>query len=118
MDYAIPHNLSLPLARLVTHKALASYQERYPEFHPSGKWVSEDQADFELHAKGEHVRGQVAVTRASVDFHLQIPLLLRPFQDGVVKMVAEEVQLWLRWAAEGRFDNEVPPEARARRAGP
>lgn len=115
MDYSIAHSLSQPLARLVTHKALASYQERYPELHPSGRWLSDDHAEFELRSMGERAHGQVTVQARSVDFVIQVPLLLRPFQDGVVKMVAEEVQLWLRWAAEGRFDAEVPPEARARR---
>lgn len=116
MDYSIPHSLSLPLARLVTHKALASYQERYPEFHPTGTWTSPDRADFELRHLGEHVRGTVTVTASAVAFALQVPVLLRPFQDQVVQAVAEEVQLWLKWASEGRFDAEVPPEARARRA--
>lgn len=115
MDFTIPHHLSLPLARLVTRKALTSYQERYPEMHPSGRWTSDDHADFELRRLGERVVGQVDVTGSAVNFSLKIPLPLRPFQDEVVKMVDDEVRLWLKWAAEGRFDAEVPPEARARR---
>ena len=51
MKHNIPHALSLPLARLVTAKALSSYVERYPEFHPTGEWLTPDRAAFQLQAQ-------------------------------------------------------------------
>lgn len=115
MQHRIPHALSAPLARLVTAKALDSYVKRYPEFKPEGRWTAPDRAEFRLSAKGAKVDGVISVVRDAVVFDLDFPLILKPFQGAVVKMVEEEVQTWMRWAAEGRFDNEVPPEAAARR---
>lgn len=115
MQHHIPHALSLPLARLVTRKALDSYVQRYPEFKPTGKWVSADHAEFNLSALGAKVNGTIRVTTRSVDFDLDFPLVLEPFKKKVIGMVNEEVVLWIKWAIEGRFDAEVPPEARARR---
>lgn len=113
MKHNIPHALSLPLARLVTAKALSSYVERYPEFHPTGEWLTPDRAAFQLQARGLHVNGTIDVGATAVVFELDFPLLLEPFKKGVVRQVEEEVLLWLKWAKEGRFDTEVAPEARA-----
>ena len=116
MKHQIPHRLSTPLARLVTRKALDSYVQRYPEFKPTGRWTSPDKAEFQLSALGAKVNGVIAVTTSTVDFDIDVPLVIEPFRKRVTSMVDEEVKLWLTWAAEGRFDAEVPPEARARKA--
>ena len=115
MKHSIPHALSPPLARLVTKKALDSYVKRYPEFEPSGRWTSPDRAEFKLKALARSVDGTITVAARSVDFDLDLPALLEPFRKKVTAMVEEEVLLWIRWANEGRFDAEVPPEARVKR---
>ena len=115
MVHRIPHALSLPLARLVTRKALDSYVSRYPEFKPTGRWTSPDRAEFHLSALAARVEGTIDVAAKSVDFDLDLPLVLEPFKKKVTGMVEEEVKLWITWATEGRFDAEVPPEARAKR---
>lgn len=116
MQHRIPHKLSAPLARLVTRKALDSYVQRYPEFKPTGRWTSPDRAEFQLSALGAKVNGVIVVAAGSVDLDIDVPLIIEPFRKKVTAMVDEEVSLWLKWAAEGRFDAEVPAEARARRA--
>lgn len=107
MEHRIPHGLSLPLARVVTRKALESYQQRYPEYHPTGVWQTEDNATFSLHILGADVTGEVRVDASAVTLDLDVPLLLRPWQRGVARAVEEEIALWVQWGREGRFNHLV-----------
>ena len=107
MEHRIAHDLSLPLARVVTRKALESYQERYPEYKPTGTWVTADQATFTLHILGANVGGDVVVDTTAVTLRLDVPLLLRPWQNRVATIVEEEITLWLQWGREGRFNHLV-----------
>lgn len=116
MKHSIPHALPTPLARLVMAKAVASYVARYPEFEPTGSWLTPDRVEFTLEAYGLHIVGTIDVEASAVVFDVDFPMLLEPFRKGIGKQVDEEIQQWLKWAKEGRFDAEVPPEARARRA--
>lgn len=116
MQHRIAHTLSLPLARVVTRKALDSYVQRYPEYKPTGRWASADQAQFHLQALGVKVDGTLTVSAGAVDFNVDLPLVIEPFRKRIIADVEEEIATWMKWAKEGRFDAEVPPEARARRA--
>lgn len=98
MRHAIPHDLELSQAIAATHRAAEAYTEKLARYEPHVEWRSDTHADIAFRARGFHLRGSLDVEPRAVVFHLDVPLLLRPFQSLAVPVLEREVKAWIEKA--------------------
>jgi len=103
MKQTIQHGLDMPTAKRVTERAFAEYQKRYPEYHPSLCWVTDQQADVAFNAKGVKLGGTMALAPGSIALELDVPFLFRPFQKKALDIIDREVRVWLEKARTGEI---------------
>jgi hypothetical protein len=103
MKHVIPHDLDKPTAKRVVDRAFAEYQSRFPDYHPSLRWVSDERADVAFNAKGIKLSGAMLVETASIALDLDVPFLFRPFQKKAIEVIDREVRLWIDKAHAGEI---------------
>lgn len=103
MKHSIPHQLDHALARMVTVKALESYQERLSKYSPEGTWVTEDRAEVRFQALGRTLKGQIDVMADKVLLDLEVPLMFRPFRSQAMALIEREIRDWIERAEAGEF---------------
>ncbi len=103
MKQVIQHDLDMPTAKRVVDRAFAEYQSRYPEYQPSLRWVSDQQADVAFNAKGIKLGGTMALAQGTIALELDVPFLFRPFQKKALEVIDREVRVWLEKARSGDF---------------
>src|SRR5581483_173151 len=59
VKHTVVHHADVATARRAAEAALASYQERYPGYHPAAVWTTEEHADISFQVKGVHLRGAI-----------------------------------------------------------
>ena len=95
MRHAIPHELTIERARLVTDKAWEAYSERFAEYAPKATWKTPTEADVQFTVKGVTLRGSLGLTKQAIEMDLDVPFLFRPFRTKALSLVEREVNLWL-----------------------
>ena len=103
MKQVIPHDLDMPTAKRVVDRAFAEYQSRYPDYQPSLRWVSDQQADVAFNAKGIKLSGAMSLEPGSITLDLDVPFLFRPFQKKALEVIEREVRVWLEKARAGEL---------------
>lgn len=103
MKHSIPHDLDLPTAIKVTHRALETYQQRFAEYHPHATWLAENHAKVAFKAKGIKIEGDFQVKPGAVEVDLDVPFLLKPFQKRAIDVVEREVNEWIAKAKRGEL---------------
>lgn len=103
MKHNIHHGLSHELARKATQKALESYQERFAEYKPRGRWVNDDRAEIAFTVAGKTLEGTVDVGKSDIGLELEVPFVFLPFRGRAMKVIEDEIQQWIQWAREGRI---------------
>ncbi|RYE94213.1 MAG: hypothetical protein EOO75_02540 [Myxococcales bacterium] len=102
MKHSIKHDLDLATAKKVTEKAFDTYKAKFAEYNPTFSWASDSKADVAFKAKGITIAGSFTVLPTQIDFDLDVPFLLRPFQGKAVEIVDKEVQEWIQKAKNGQ----------------
>jgi Putative polyhydroxyalkanoic acid system protein (PHA_gran_rgn) len=103
MKQVIQHDLDTAMAKRVADRAFAEYQRRYPDYEPSLRWVSDQQADVTFNAKGIKLGGTLTLASKSIVLELDVPFLLRPFQKKALEVIDREVRVWLDKARAGQL---------------
>lgn len=106
MKHTIPHGLGQDLALRACRRALETYRQHYPEYHPKADWVATNRAAVEFTILGRTLKGTVAVEADAVDLVLDIPLMFRPFQNVAMRVVEEEIEKWLDRAKRGELEED------------
>lgn len=104
VKHVIRHDLGIELARKATRKALESYKAALPDYDPRGRWVTDDRAEVQFTVLGRTLSGTVDVRQHEVALHLEVPFLFRAFQGIALKVVEDEIAMWLEKARTGRLD--------------
>ena len=102
MKHTIKHDLDVATAKKVTEKAFDTYKAKFAEYNPTFRWASDSKADVAFKAKGISIAGTFTVLPGQIDFDLDVPFLLRPFQSKAVEIVDREVQEWIQKAKNGQ----------------
>lgn len=105
VQHRIPHDLDLDLARRVTAKALEAYRAQFPQFRPTGEWVTPDHARIAFSPPGATLRGELRVHPRHIDLTLEVPLLFRPFRKQAIQVIEAEVKEWIDKAKAGALDD-------------
>lgn len=103
MQHSIPHSLDHAIARRATAHALDSYKARFSEYSPQGQWKNEDEAVVSFEVAGKRLEGAVAVRPRSIDLELDVPLIFRPFRSMAMKVIEDEIQMWIDKARRGEI---------------
>ena len=101
--HRIPHGLSLPLAQRATRAALESYRDQFPDNDPSGRWLSPSHARVEFTAGGRRLGGDVHVGPDFIHLELEVPFIFRPFRAAAMKIIEQEIRLWISRAKQGQL---------------
>jgi len=105
MKHRIAHDLSLDLARRATRAALDAYKSSFPQFSPGGRWTSDDRAEVWFVTPVGRIEGAVTVETSAVLLALdKLPWAARPFRRQAVRIVEDEVKLWIDKAKKGELD--------------
>lgn len=103
MQHSIPHNLEHAVARRATRHALDTYKARFAEYNPQGRWKNDDEAVVSFEVAGKRLEGAVAVRARSIDLELDVPLVFRPFRSLAMKVIEDEIQVWIDKARRGEI---------------
>ena len=103
MKHAVAHGLGFDKARTIADQAIAAYAERYPQYQPTAKWVSERRAEVTFTVKGVSLDGWVEVGPSDISMDLDVPLLLRPFKGKAIRIIEEEIERWIAKAKAGEL---------------
>jgi Putative polyhydroxyalkanoic acid system protein (PHA_gran_rgn) len=103
MKQVIQHELDTAMAKRVADHAFADYQQRYPDYQPTLRWVSDQRADIAFNAKGVKLGGSLTLAPKSIALELDVPFLFRPFQKKALDVIEREVRIWLDKARAGEL---------------
>lgn len=103
MKHEIHHGLAPELARKAVDKAMAAYSERFAEYNPEFRWVSEDHGKLGFRAKGVSVNGDVEIAGPKILVDLDVPFLLRVFKGKAIEIIDREVLKWVEKARAGEI---------------
>jgi hypothetical protein len=103
MKHAIKHDLDVATAKKVTEKAYDSYKAKFADYSPTFRWASDNKAEVSFKAKGIAIAGSFTILPGQIDFDLDVPFLLRPFQSKAVEVVETEVKEWIQKAKAGQI---------------
>jgi hypothetical protein len=103
VKHAIKHDLDVATAKKVTEKAYDSYKAKFAEYNPTFRWATDNKAEVSFKAKGITLAGSFTILPGQIDFDLDVPFLLRPFQSKAVEVVEGEVKEWIQKAKAGQI---------------
>ncbi len=103
MKHEIHHDLDVATAKKVTDRAFSEYKSKFPDYSPTFQWTSDNQADVSFSVKGKRLDGSIAIAEKTITLHLDVPLLMRPFQGMAVGVIDKEVKNWIEKARKGEL---------------
>ena len=89
------HTLSPAAARALIDEAFAHYAARYPVANLQLTWHSEQHAELGGLARGLKLRAKIELTPGQCLLDVDVPFVLRPFQDVAKRAIEREVGRWL-----------------------
>lgn len=89
------HSLDEAGARALIIEAFAHYAERYPTAKLGLHWQSERHAELHGVAKGLKLRARIELMPGTCQLDVDVPFVLRPFQDLAQRAIEREVRRWL-----------------------
>lgn len=103
MKHVMAHDLGPELARKVADKAFESYRAKYANYDPKLTWVSDTVANASFSAKGVHLKGKVELMPGKIAFELDVPFVLKLFQNKAVAVIERELAYWRDKAKNGEL---------------
>jgi hypothetical protein len=101
MKHSVPHSLGQETARKVARSAFESYGRRFSEYAPTTSWSGEDQAEISFSVKGFSLKGRIEVKATSIELDMDVPFILKPFQNKAVTVIEREIKEWMAKAKDG-----------------
>ncbi len=103
MKHVIVHDLGVPMAKKVTERAFAEYEQRYAKYDPKFHWASDRKAEITIHAMGVTLAGAMEVSEGEITVDVRVPFILRPFRGRAMEIIEREVKVWLGRAHAGEL---------------
>jgi hypothetical protein len=103
MKHAYTHNLDEETAVLAVNRAIEYYQEKFAEYSPTAEWVSDRRLVVSFSGGGEKLEGQLTVTPTEIEVSLEVPFLLRMFQEPAIAIIGKEINVWVDKAQNGEL---------------
>ncbi len=103
MKHTIQTDLDLARSKLAIDKAMEAYKARFAEYNPRFDWTSDTRGEFGFKAKGVSLGGSIFVHDRKVDVDMDVPFLFRVFQGTAMKVIEDEVKLWVEKAKKGEL---------------
>lgn len=103
MQHTVPHDLTVAQARSAADHALASYQERFPQYKPTVRWTDPTKATVEFHVKGMSFNGLFEIRPREISMELEVPFLLRPFKAKALEVIEGEIRAWVTKVKNGEI---------------
>ncbi len=103
MKHVVHHGLGFDTARKVADAAFASYKERFSQYHPEARWVTDKRAEITFKVKGIGLTGVVEVNERDIEMDLDVPFMLRPFKGTAIKLIEDEIDRWDDKAKKGEL---------------
>jgi hypothetical protein len=103
MQHTVPHDLSVAQARSAADHALASYQERFPQYRPTVTWTEPTKATVEFHVTGMSFNGLFEIRPREISMELEVPFLLRPFKNKALEVIEGEIRAWVTKVKNGEI---------------
>lgn len=104
MKHRVPHDLDQAHAKQVAIKAWESYSQRFSQYDPEARWVTEDRAEIKFRVKGLSLTGEIEVEPEAIALELEVPFVLRPFKSKAISIIEGEIASWIRKAKNGELD--------------
>lgn len=93
------HVFSHPLddigARALIEQAFSHYAERYPSANLQLLWMSDTRAELLGLARGLKLKARIELMTSRCVLDVDVPFVLRPFQDVAQRAIEREVKRWL-----------------------
>ena len=103
MKHKIHHGLDLDLAKRAIGEAMKAYSARFSEFNPTFGWTTETKGEVGFRAKGVKVQGEIEIVGPEITVDLEVPFILRVFKGKAIKVIEEEVKMWVEKARNGEL---------------
>jgi hypothetical protein len=103
MKHAVPHDLSIDAAKQAASAALAAYQQRFADYHPTITWVNDTLAEVNFKAKGVTMKGSFEILADRIEMDMEVPFLLRMFKQKAIDVVEGEITKWVSKAKSGQL---------------
>ena len=106
MKHVIRHGLDHATAQKKAHAAFKAYAHRFEKYSAAVRWVDDAHAVITFKAKGLEFKGSFTLAAGAVEMEMDVPMLLRPFQNQAVVAVDEEMNKWVALARAGKLDDD------------
>jgi hypothetical protein len=103
MKHRVRHDLGQAESKKVAEAALKSYSERFAQYSPSYRWVTDHRANLGFSAKGISLSGSLEILVDGFDLDLEVPFLLRPFKGKAIGVIEEEIRHWVQKSKVGEI---------------
>jgi len=101
MKHSVPHSLGKERAQKVTRAAFDAYTAKYTDYGARANWVRDDRAEISFAVKGMSLKGHVDVTDRDIEYDIEVPFFLKPFQKMAMGRIEEEIAKWIDKAKRG-----------------
>ncbi len=103
MKHSVPHDLSPELAKTAAEKAFAAYAERFAEYRPVMRWLTDKRSETSFTVKGMTLTGTIELGTREILIDLEVPFLLRPFKSKAIEVIEREIRVWVGRAQAGQL---------------
>jgi hypothetical protein len=93
--HVFTHSLDDAGAHALIDEAFAHYAGRYPAANLQLNWQSQSHAELHGVARGLKLRAKIELQVGHCLLDVDVPFLLRPFQDVAQRAIEREVKRWL-----------------------
>lgn len=104
MKHTIDTGLDLTRSKKAIDKAMEEYSARFADYNPRYEWTSDTAGEFGFSATGIKLGGTIVVREGKVDVDMNVPFVFRIFQGQAMKLIQEQVELWVERAKRGELD--------------
>jgi len=103
MKHKVTHSLDFQTAKGAAESAIQSYKQRFPEFAPDAKWVTEKRAEVSFTAKGFTLKGALELVDNAIEMEVfDVPFVFKIFQKKALGIIEEEIKEWIDKAKSAR----------------
>jgi hypothetical protein len=103
MKHTIDTGLDKEMSKKAIDKAMDAYKADFAEYSPRFDWTSDDRGEFAFNAKGVKLNGNILVLDRKVEVDMHVPLLFRVFQSRAMKVIEDQVRMWVEKARRGEL---------------
>jgi hypothetical protein len=103
MKHTVAHDIGREQAKRVAEAAWNSYSNRFSNYSPSCQWETDNKANIGFNVKGVSLKGSLEVNDRDIALDLDVPFLLRPFKGQALKVIEDEIRVWIGKSKAGQL---------------